>query len=317
MLSRITGFLCLMCLVSQAQAKANLCEVWQPAYSQNAELPAHHFGVLNTGGGEVYYRYFDDGSTGPLVVLFSGLPGANYLSDFAARLYSKGKSVLILDYPGKMNTSLAGKASIQFLMDQFYHVFHALGISRHESWYFVGVSMGGPIAAGMATNADGRVKGVIFMNPVGLDVKYSPTQKIAQVPGLNLIVAPWVMKSEVRKNIEQGLGCSGRYLNLLREQNLYLRSYQDRVNYLNLISNYAMKNSTGVYRSFAKAHVASLIIGGDDMQDSRANREQINQLRVILPKARFVAVRNTSHFPFIENPADTLDEVVRFVDSLN
>jgi pimeloyl-ACP methyl ester carboxylesterase len=202
-----------------------------------------------------------------------------------------------------MNSDVDGKENLNFLMNQIDQLLQALNIKRHLDWHLIGTSMGGVVAAEMSTIYVSHVRSLSLLNPVGLKAHWSFFERLAQVPILNHILAPFVIPGAVHNTIEDALVCSENYENLLSEQDQYLATLQNRWNYLNLISHFAMKDNTKVYKKLASLKIPILAAAGEPGMDKFI--DQFNQLKQAAPNAEYVTISRTSHIPFLENPEDT------------
>lgn len=288
------------------------CPYPQPPYRQDIELPEHHEGYQKVSGGSMFYRYFNS-QPGPLIILIPGLPSAVYYSDLSARLVGAGYNVLSFDYPGKMNSRLHGKENLNFIVQQIEELFQALQVYRHRDWRLVGTSMGGVVAARLGIDHSEVVRTVTLLNPVGLKRDWTTVQRLARVPILNKIVAPFILKGQVKKDIKKALACPQNYDNLLTEQDKSLATLQNRWNYLNLINNFSTIDNTAVYKKFASENIPVLVTSGQSGTDPLY--DQVNQLKAVLAKAKYIEIPRTSHIPFVENPADTFNILRQFIET--
>jgi pimeloyl-ACP methyl ester carboxylesterase len=289
------------------------CPVSQPPYQQNVVLPDMQEGYLKTSGGSMFFRYLNSDSNRPLVILAPGLPSALYFSDLVLRLSENRYNVLSFDYPGKTSSEVKGREDIRFLAEQIGELFKSLDIEKHPDWHIVGTSMGGVVAAQLALNYQSHVRSLTLMNPVGLKAHWTLLQKMAFVPVINKIVAPFIMKSEVKKDIQNALACPENYENLLNEQDQFLATIQSRWNYLNLVSNFGMRDNSAVYAKLANQKMRILVTAGEPNLDHFA--DQTNQLKKLVPNATYVSIQRTSHIPFVENPDETFEILRQFIEA--
>jgi pimeloyl-ACP methyl ester carboxylesterase len=302
----ISAILCLMTLT----VMADTCPLQQASYQVNRALPPHQEGYLKLSGGSMYSSYINHPQA-PLVILAPGIPSAVYFSDLMIRLNEAGYSVLTFDYPGKMNSDVNGKEDLEFISKQLKEAFDALNVWEHPVWHVIGTSMGGPVAAKIASTYPSYVHSLALLNPVGLKRDWTLTQKLARVPILSQLVAPLILKNEVKKNIADAMACASNYANLVSEQDQYLATVRSRLNYLNLIAHFSMKDSTETYRKLSDAKLPILVTTGQDGFDHLA--DQVEQLKKVLPNATYVSIPNTSHIPFIENPVETFEILQNFL----
>lgn len=287
----------------------------QAKYKQNIILPEHAEGYFNFSGGSIFYRYFSSNS-GPLVILAPGLPASIYFSDLIDRLIKEGYNVLSFDYPGKMNSRLASKnkSSVKFVVQQTQKLFQFLNLYNENPWYILGTSLGGVIAAQLAQDNAAYVKGLILMNPVGLEHTFKFNERLAKYESFHKVFAlTGLVKSGVKNNISNALACaSENYENLLSEQDQYLESRRNRRNYLNIIGNLGIVNNTQVYKSLQKASFPILITHGEAQYDTWL--DQVQQLKPLLTQAQYLEIPGVSHIPFIENPEKTMEILKDFMN---
>lgn len=308
--AKLAATIILMTVFTAEGQESVQCPYPQSSYRQNMALPEHQEGYQKVSGGSMFFRYFNL-KPGPLVILVPGLPSAVYYSDLSARLVDAGYNVLSFDYPGKMNSKLRGKENLNFIIQQIEELFQVLQVYRHQDWHVIGTSMGGVVAARLAVEHPEVVRTMTLLNPVGLKRDWTVVQRLAGLPVLNKILAPFILKGQVKKDIKSALACPQNYENLLSEQDTSLATFQNRWNYLNLINNFSMVDNTDVYKRLANEKIPVLITSGQAGTDPLY--DQIDQLKKVLPQANFINIPRTSHIPFVENPAVTFSIIQLFL----
>ncbi len=292
--------------------KDSSCPVHQDQYPASVSLPDYTDGFMEVTNGTIYYRLFENEKERPLLILAPGLPSSIYYSQLIKQLSSFGYNILSFDYAGKMNSKLKSKSNLNTMMVQISDLLLQLDLKRFTIWHIVGTSMGGVIAAQLALEHSTHVGKLVLLSPVGLKHPWTFTERMAKIPILSKILAPFILKKQVKKNIEKALICPQNYTELIREQDQYLATWTSRWNYLNIISNFAMKDETAVYRKLEHQGLDILVTSGEKRLDKLHNH--IEQLKNILPSATYVEIPSTSHIPFIENLEFTTNLMLDFLE---
>lgn len=250
--------------------------------------------------GYTHYELAGPGE-GRAVILVHGFSAASFIWDPTwAALSSAGLRVLRYDLFGRGYSDRPPVPNnLALFVQQLRELLDSLSIAEVD---LVGLSMGGPIAAGFATRYPRRVRRVALIDPVGPDpVPLRPIYRLALLPG----IAELLLGLSGSGGVARGAATDFFGPAPVHEfEQVYLRQMRFKGFKRSLLSSVRHGMIGGfpqVYERLGQEGKPVLLIWGTF--DRAVPIQQSTRLCALVPQAEFHAIDGCSHTPHYEKPS--------------
>ena len=251
--------------------------------------------------GVTHYE-FGGPEDGPIVVLVHGFSVPYYMWDPTAEaLRSAGYRVLRYDLFGRGYSDRPKAAyDLNFFSKQLDDLLLALNIE--EPVHVGGLSMGGPIAAAFANRRPQQVRSLILIDPLIFPPK-NPLAKVVEPPGvgeylMTTVLAPFVMPQSQLEDFNNPERAPDDWVERYREQMQYKGFRRAALASVRNLLNKPV--AMPEYEQVGKRNLPTLLLWG--AEDKTIPREDIEQLRAVLPGVEFHVIEDAGHAPHYERP---------------
>jgi pimeloyl-ACP methyl ester carboxylesterase len=263
-------------------------------------------------GATVHYQEFGDASA-PTLILIHGYTASTYVwKTVAPRLADAGFHVIAVDLlgfgfsekPASFDYTIASQARM------VVRLMNILGIGRAT---LAGSSYGGAVAATIALDYPERVEKLVLVDAVINDeVKNRPILKLASIPVLGEIVAPFLLDSKLflKRRMHETLAPENHHLITEDRINSVHRPLAAADAHHSIITTSRRWDAKRIERDAHLIEQPTLIIWGDS--DKVIPIENGEHLYSSILNSRFVIFKNCGHLPPEENPDLFVDLVTEF-----
>ncbi|WP_376696367.1 alpha/beta fold hydrolase [Wenzhouxiangella sp. EGI_FJ10305] len=273
-----------------------------------AERRQGRLGQRRVRCGDIDWHTLEGGHGEPLLLLH-GFNGDSYHFTRVSRCLGKHFRVIAPDLPGFGQTEFDGELDygVEAQAERVLDLLDELGIER---FYLGGSSMGGYIAAAIASRAPARVRALWLLNPGGLQTApLSPLFEVVYQGGHNALVVrdrkdfrrlmdycfvrpPWLPGPLARQLADRASRHSERAAQIFEAIRF---------------------RSTPLEELAPKLDVPSLIVWGQ--ADQVLHPDGLKILAERMPHARTLILPATGHLPMIEKPKETAEAWISFAES--
>ena len=200
--------------------------------------------------------------------------------------------------------------NLDLFVQQLVDLLDALNISGPVN--LVGLSMGGPVAAGFAIHHAERVHKLVLIDPIGaMPVRISLMLTVAKIPIVGEVAFSLVGSEGLVQNIAADffdLALVAHFQAQYKTQMQY-KGFKRAI--LSTIRNDMLGSFIDVYRALGKMERQVLMFWGRN--DTTVPFEYSNDLREVLPKAEFHVIENCGHIPHYEKPHEVQPVLLEFL----
>lgn len=254
--------------------------------------------------------HYTDRGEGIPVIMFHGFAGSHNNWEKLIPLFPEGYRIVALDLPGfGLSEFPEEKYNEQNLMD-FYAPTISLFLDNLEidSAYILGNSMGGYMSWELALR-DERVKKVVLLNSMGYSTQEIKPMlaRLMTLPGSDFFIQKGMPMAFAKKGAQKCFGDDSKieshgvqaFYNFLNTEGVLYHTKQ-------LASSVEYPDTSRIEQ--IKQPV--LIIWGD--QDKIIPVEHAHKFKRDIPNSRLIIYEGSGHIPMIENPQETIRDVLNF-----
>ncbi len=249
------------------------------------------------------YTHYEMGGPrdGRAVVLIHGFSAAYFIWDPTyAALSTAGLRVLRYDLFGRGYSDrprLPNK--LELFIRQLRELLDSLSIAQVD---LVGLSMGGPIAAGFAMQYPQQARRVVLIDPVGPDpVPLKAIHRLALLPGIAELLLGLSGSGGVARGVATDF-FGPAPTNELEEASLRQMRFKGfKRSLLSSVRNGMIGGFAQVYERLGKEGKPVLLIWGT--LDRAVPSQQSTRLRALVPQAEFHSIVGCGHTPHYEKPS--------------
>ena len=165
----------------------------------------------------------------------------------------------------------------------------------------VGLSMGGPIAAGFAVRYAERVDRLVLIDPIGAKpVHVSLMLTVAKIPIVGEVAFSLVGSEGLVQNIASDFFDPALVAHFQEQYEIQMQYKGFKRAILSTIRNNMLGSFMDVYRALGKMERQVMMFWGRN--DTTVPFEHSNDLRAALPQVEFHIIENCGHIPHYEKP---------------
>lgn len=262
-----------------------------------------------------FTHYKTEGETGDWVVLTHGYATPYFIYDkIAEGLLAAGYRVLRYDLIGRgLSERVKGPYDPALFVRQLHELTEA--VLGDEKFYLFGTSMGGTITTSFVAKYPDKVRKLVLLAPAGMHYKVPFYMKLAAVKGIgDLVFKAVASKALVNKCASEMIYSGEEAKRDYEEKFAYCFQYKGVIDATlssmrNTILNFdeAAKGYTGT----ANSGVPVLVIWGT--ADKTMPYYQIEEMKTVLPSARFITYENSGHIFLYDEGKRTVNDVLPFL----
>ena len=268
---------------------------------------------ITVNGMDVHYREEGVSEADVPIVLIHGTGSSLHtFNDWVSRL-KVNYSVIRMDIPGHgltgpfPNRDYSIEAYVKFIK-------HFLDKKGIEKCIIGGNSLGGHIAWQFTATHPDRVKKLILIDAAGYpnESKSTPLAfQIAKIPLIKSMFTFITPKAIARKSVENVYADKSKVTTdlAMRYFELTLRSGNRQA----FVDRLSVENNPASYHLISNISQPTLILWGD--QDLLIPIENAKLFQKDIPNNTLIILKNTGHVPMEENPSESLEAVVTFLEA--
>ena len=260
---------------------------------QNGQHQAQH---LDIGGGRIHVMR---GGAGEELLFLHPAAGAGFWLPFHG-LLAERFDVISPDHPGFGESDRL--EWIDGMEDLVYFYLDLLDALDLESVHVVGTSLGGWLAAELAVHQPSKVRSLVMLAPIGLDLPEHPVEDIfAMNP------------DELRQALFLDQELALRIISPEPDLDTMMRAFKEKTSFARLAWNPFCCNPK-LQRRLHRVTAPTLVLwGSDDRLVPLAHGERYRDL---IAGARLEIIEDCGHAPVLEQPERTVEAIGRFHDEL-
>ena len=268
-----------------------------------------HFIELTQG--QTHYRILgpDDGR---LVILVHGIAGPMGIWELLAQaLAESGFRVLYYDLFGRGHSD---RPVVRYDIDLFTTQLRQLlsKLSSVVPFALVGWSLGGIITASWVAENPAWTGRLILIAPAGVEVSLPLISRVGMVPILGDIIMAAFGRRIVLQSLMRGLyrdDIEKEFLSLVADQMQY-RGYLRA--FISTLRSCVYKDFSVIYRKAGVGNTPVLMILGS--HDPSIPLSLQVRMRELIPVVEHFEVKNSGHFPHLEQPEDVSTRIAEFLN---
>ena len=247
------------------------------------------------------YR-FDGAANGPVLVLNNALGTNHTIWDHVIPLLPPGLRILRYDHRGHGGSDTPPPPySMGALITDAERLLDHLGI---RDCVFLGLSMGGLVAQGLAIKRLDLVRGLVLSNTAAkLGTESIWQDRIAQVRAGGLAA---IRPATMERMFSRTFRATPEFQHW---QNLLLHGSAE--GYIGCAAAIA---GTDFYTPTASLRLPTLAIAGSD--DAATPPDLVRETADLIPGSRFALIRGGGHLPFVERPQAYADALITFLKDI-
>ncbi len=249
--------------------------------------------------GEFDLELFEDGSGAPLLFLHSGqgfIPQAPYVGALAAR-----RRLIAPSHPGFGQSSLPEWVdSVDDITHVYLELLDHLGLDKVE---IIGCSIGGWIAADLASKVPNRVSKLVLVGPVG--VKTGPRDKL-DIPDIYALPPDAVQRLMFHDPANARLDIAA-----MSDEQLSVIARNRET--LTMLVWEPWMHSAKLKHRLHRISCPTLFVRGES--DGLVSAEYMARYAALVPGASSITIAKAGHAPQVEQPAAFVDTVFNFLKS--
>lgn len=236
----------------------------------------------------------------PAVVLIHGFSVPYYIWDPTFKALKESDfDVLRYDLYGRGYSDRPDtQYGIELFIDQLENLLTALQIDQPVN--LVGLSFGGPVAAGFRQRFPGKIRSLCFIDPLVLPVQEDKIFPM-NVPVIgeylvSVVLAPFILPQSQKDDFyrpEQFPGWEEKYRDQMRYKG-FKRAILSTMRYMPAI------DAVPWYTAIGKDQISVLLLWGEG--DKSLQRTDMEELAKVIPQTRFHAIGEAAHLPHYEQP---------------
>jgi pimeloyl-ACP methyl ester carboxylesterase len=274
-----------------------------------SSLPAESHRYATLADGECYYRRGGP-ENGPMLLMIHGatVPGWEF-DRLAPLLQAAGFQTLVPDLYGH---GFSARPRIRYdyslFTRQMTQLLEALSVDRPIDVF--GHSMGAAIGARMANQDPGRFGRLVLAAPLVNFTGVMTSARLLALPALGELLMPFYIKPMLtrrRRKRYQAIE-DGRWVDKFRQ---HIRTPGFGHMMLSLLRCGTLGDQSACYIELNRQHHDLLVLRGD--QDAIMPRFQLERLRELLPRAKYIEIDGTPHAFVITDPEKLAPHIVEFL----
>jgi pimeloyl-ACP methyl ester carboxylesterase len=247
----------------------------------------------------VELELLERGQGAPLLYLHGG--GGIGLDLPFLDLVAKERRVIAPSHPGFGKSSLPDWLdSIDDIAHIYLELLDRLGLARTD---VVGVSIGGWIAADLATKVPERLERLVLIGPVGVKTGRSDKLDIPDVFAMPREKLDRLRFHDPAKNAAD--------LTTMPDDQLHIVARNSET--LALLTWEPYMHNPKLKHRLHRANVPALFLRG--ASDGIVSAEYVERYAALLPKAQIETIADAGHLPQVEQPQTTVARVLQFLNS--
>jgi len=276
--------------------------------------------------GKVYYEYRKE-NNGPLVVCMHGISWWSFIFQFLAEeLVKNGYRVLLFDFYGRgLSASPRVQQNPKLLVTQTTELPDKLDLSN-ETFFLIGMSMGGLVASHFTASFPHRVKGLVLLGPAIVPIELPFMAKVMVSPYIGDTLFGMFGKSALLKRLKterfrQDLANTDKRTELvenlisrvqwcIEEKEYFLESFHSTLRYMGLSG-----GCLDQIEIIQKHDIPVLILWGTEDQICPFNKHQLVLEK--LPKAKLIPINNAYHACILDDPQKCHESIIQWFKELN
>ena len=260
---------------------------------QNGQhLPWH----LDLGGGRICLMR---GGAGEEMLFLHPAAGAGFWLPFHDLLAARF-DVISPDHPGFGESDRL--EWIDGMEDLVYFYLDLLDALELEAVHVVGASLGGWLGADLAVHQPARVRSLVMVDPIGLDL---PEHPVGDIFGMN--------PDELREALFLDAELALQFISPEPTLDMLMRAFKEKTSFARLAWNPFCCNPKLHLRLHRVTAPTLVLWGSDDRLVPRAHGERYREL---IADARLEIIDGSGHAPLLEQPERTVEAIQRFHESL-
>jgi len=249
---------------------------------------------------------------GKPVILIHGFSVPYFIYDPTFELLGQsGFHVLRYDLFGR---GFSDRPHTRYNLDLFVNQLAALldALNFSGPLNLVGLSIGGPVAAGFAVHYSKRVDKLVLIDPLGAKpVNISPILTAAKMPIVGEVGFSVVGSGGLVQNIAFDFFDPALVEHFQAQYKIQMQYKGFKRAILSTIRNDMLGSFMDVYRTLGKMDKDILLFWGRN--DTTVPFEHSNDLRAVLPQVDFHVIENCGHIPHYEKPHEVQPILLEFL----
>ena len=260
---------------------------------QNGQHKAQY---LDLGGGRIHLMR---AGAGEELLFLHPAAGAGFWLPFHD-LLAESFDVISPDHPGFGESDRL--EWIDGIEDLVYFYLDLLDALDLEAVHVVGASLGGWLAAELAVHQPSRVRSLVMVDPIGLDL---PEHPVEDMFGMN--------PDELRAALFVDQDLALQFISPEPTLDMLMRAFKEKTSFAHLAWNPFCCNPKLHLRLHRVTAPTLILWGSDDRLVPLAHGEHYREL---IADARLEIVDDCGHAPLLEQPERTVEAIGRFHESL-
>jgi pimeloyl-ACP methyl ester carboxylesterase len=259
--------------------------------------PAKPSSMVSIAGVEL--ELFERGRGAPILCLHGG---AGIALDLAfIDLLARERRIIAPSHPGFGKSSLPDWLdSVDDIAHIYLELMDRLGLTRTD---VVGLSIGGWIAADLATKVPERLQRLVLIGPVG--VKTGPCDKL-DIPDVFAMPQDKLDRLRFHDPAKNALDLAS-----MPEEELHIVARNRET--LALLTWEPYMHDPKLKHRLHRVNVPTLLLRG--VSDGIVSAEYLERYAALIPQARTETIAEAGHLPQVEQPAATAAKVLRFLQA--